>query len=67
CSVCSVQPPKYKCPRCSTRTCSAACVREHKSATGCSGERNKTAYVPLEHYTENHLFSDYTLLEDTAR
>ncbi|ORZ32024.1 hypothetical protein BCR44DRAFT_120100, partial [Catenaria anguillulae PL171] len=67
CQVCNTNPHKYRCPGCSTLTCSLRCVQSHKSATNCSGQRNKTAYVPLERYTENTLYSDYSLLEDTAR
>ena len=36
--------PKYRCPACSTRTCSLDCVQRHKSR-GCSGKRDPTAYV----------------------
>ncbi|KAI9155896.1 Box C/D snoRNA accumulation [Blastocladiella emersonii ATCC 22665] len=67
CTVCAAASPKYKCPRCLRRTCSVACVRAHKSRDSCSGERSKTDYVPLQSYTETHLYSDYALLEDAAR
>jgi hypothetical protein len=38
------QTPKYRCPACSTRTCSLECVQKHKS-WGCSGKRDPTSYV----------------------
>jgi hypothetical protein len=36
--------PKYRCPACSTRTCSLECVQRHKS-WGCSGKRDPTSFV----------------------
>ncbi|KAL2002854.1 hypothetical protein VTN02DRAFT_5751 [Thermoascus thermophilus] len=38
-------PPKYRCPRCSTRTCSLPCTRRHKTWSQCSGVRDPAAYV----------------------
>ncbi|KAI5466979.1 hypothetical protein BGZ63DRAFT_370065 [Mariannaea sp. PMI_226] len=46
CSICHVCPPKYKCPRCTIRTCSLACIKKHKAWSECTGERDATAYVP---------------------
>lgn len=46
CAICHVSTPKYKCPRCSLRTCSLACIKKHKAWSECSGERDATAYVP---------------------
>ncbi|KAK1772316.1 hypothetical protein QBC33DRAFT_520829 [Phialemonium atrogriseum] len=46
CSICHVEAPKYKCPRCGARTCSLACVRKHKAWASCSGERDPAAFVP---------------------
>ncbi|KAI9679499.1 MAG: hypothetical protein M1817_005521 [Caeruleum heppii] len=37
--------PKYRCPRCSLRTCSLACSKRHKTWSQCSGVRNPTSYV----------------------
>lgn len=37
CSICHVSAFKYKCPRCSIKTCSLACSKAHKSQTSCSG------------------------------
>ncbi|PHH76616.1 hypothetical protein CDD83_4234 [Cordyceps sp. RAO-2017] len=46
CSICHTTAPRYRCPGCRLRTCSAACVRRHKAWSGCSGARDATAYVP---------------------
>jgi HIT zinc finger len=35
----------------------------HKETTGCTGKRNRAAYVPLDEYSERHLASDFRLLE----
>lgn len=67
CSVCGDNAAKYKCPKCLTRTCSLACVKSHKTAADCDGVRCKTAFVALSEYNENHMLSDYRLLEETAR
>ncbi|KAI9893364.1 MAG: Box C/D snoRNA protein 1 [Vezdaea aestivalis] len=44
CSVCRCDLPKYRCPRCSARTCSLACVKRHKLRARCSGVRNAAVY-----------------------
>ncbi len=38
-------PPKYRCPRCSTQTCSLPCTKRHKLWAQCSGIRDPAAYV----------------------
>jgi hypothetical protein len=40
-----MQIPKYKCPRCSTRTCSLACSKLHKERAQCSGVRDPAAFI----------------------
>ncbi|PTU23562.1 hypothetical protein P175DRAFT_0416591, partial [Aspergillus ochraceoroseus IBT 24754] len=40
-----ITPPKYRCPRCSTRTCSLPCTRRHKLWSQCSGIRDPAAYL----------------------
>ncbi|KAJ5488820.1 hypothetical protein N7539_003710 [Penicillium diatomitis] len=45
CSICHVNPPKYRCPRCATRTCSLPCSRRHKLWSQCSGVRDPAAYL----------------------
>lgn len=47
CSICHAQPPKYKCPRCGTRTCSVPCIQKHKSRADCDGVRNPGAFMPI--------------------
>ncbi|KAG8721169.1 hypothetical protein FRC08_015282 [Ceratobasidium sp. 394] len=66
CTVCS-NPSKYTCPRCSVKTCSLACSKSHKTSTGCTGERDKAAYVPMNTYTWGTLADDYVFLEDIGR
>ncbi|PPR02465.1 hypothetical protein CVT24_002014 [Panaeolus cyanescens] len=66
CKICS-KPSKYTCPGCSTRTCSLPCSTAHKKQTGCSGERNKAAYVPMNQYGWGTMMNDYTFLEGMAR
>jgi hypothetical protein len=58
---------KYTCPGCAAGSCSAACVRAHKDATGCSGRRDRAAAVPAREYGEAHLLRDYAFLEEAGR
>ncbi|PGH13611.1 hypothetical protein AJ80_06242 [Polytolypa hystricis UAMH7299] len=45
CKICHTNAPKYKCPRCSMRTCSLPCSKRHKLWSQCSGERDPAAYL----------------------
>lgn len=77
CAICCLHPSKYTCPRCSVRTCSLACFNAHKKGSpssingtsdgGCSGERNKVAYVPPNKYGYGQMMDDYAFLEETRR
>ncbi|KAH9844201.1 uncharacterized protein C8Q71DRAFT_697197 [Rhodofomes roseus] len=68
CSVCHDKPAIYTCPRCSMRTCTMSCSNQHKTlGVGCSGVRNKAAYVPMNEYGYMSLMSDYTFLEEMGR
>lgn len=67
CEVCRTQAFKYRCPGCQLRSCSLACSKEHKSSTGCSGKRQRTPFVPLGEFGEDHLISDYNFLEEAAQ
>ncbi|KAF9028552.1 hypothetical protein BDZ89DRAFT_1066027 [Hymenopellis radicata] len=67
CPICRLKPTKYTCPGCSTPTCSLSCSKGHKSQTGCSGQRNKAAYVPMNKYGWGQMMDDYTYLEDVGR
>jgi hypothetical protein len=63
CDVCKEKPSKYCCPRCDKKTCSLECVKQHKEATGCSGKRDRTAFVGRGDLDERSLMSDYKFLE----
>lgn len=67
CSICNHQYSIYTCPRCSTRTCSLPCSATHKSTSGCSGERDKVAYVPMNKYGWGAMMNDYVYLEELSR
>ncbi|XP_047192914.1 N(G),N(G)-dimethylarginine dimethylaminohydrolase 1 isoform X2 [Scophthalmus maximus] len=67
CVVCRSEEAKYRCPACLTHSCSLVCVKKHKEDSGCSGVRDKTAFVSLTQFDEMALLSDYRFLEDTGR
>ncbi|RUS73834.1 hypothetical protein EGW08_018402 [Elysia chlorotica] len=67
CEVCCNVSAKYRCPRCETRSCSLPCVKQHKITSGCSGERDKTAFVDISCYSDKDLLNDYRFLEDAER
>jgi len=67
CALCHLETPKYTCPGCSTRTCSLSCSSSHKSLTGCTGQRNKASYVPMNKYSWGTMVDDYVFLEDVGR
>ncbi|KAL1969662.1 hypothetical protein VTN77DRAFT_8215 [Rasamsonia byssochlamydoides] len=45
CTICHINVPKYRCPRCFTRTCSLVCSQRHKKWSQCSGVRDPAAYL----------------------
>ncbi|XP_068175647.1 box C/D snoRNA protein 1 [Antennarius striatus] len=67
CGICGSDESKYRCPACLTHSCSLQCVKTHKKNSGCSGVRNKTAFVSISQFDEIALLSDYRFLEDTGR
>eukprot|EP00158_Paraphelidium_tribonemae_P001368 Partr_v1_DN24313_c0_g1_i2_m31823 putative Zinc finger, HIT-type containing 6 len=67
CVICSAQKPKYKCPGCSRATCCLACSRKHKVDFSCTGERDRLAFVDLREFDDNHLMSDFALLQAISR
>ncbi|XP_059839690.1 box C/D snoRNA protein 1 isoform X2 [Hypanus sabinus] len=67
CEICGTAEAKYKCPRCMTFSCSLLCVKKHKTESGCSGVRDKTAFQSIADFTETQLLSDYRFLEDAGR
>ena len=66
CQVCDAGvPAKYRCPACSTATCSLACSKRHKSAgEGCTGKRDRTAFKDIRDFTDADVVSDYRFLEE---
>jgi hypothetical protein len=42
-------------------------VGAHRAAAGCSGKRDRAAFVPLPAFDDKTLLSDLRLLEETAR
>ncbi|KAF4445445.1 Box C/D snoRNA protein 1 [Fusarium austroafricanum] len=68
CGICHISTPKYKCPRCGTRTCSLACIKKHKAWSECTGERDATAYVaPSKLRTPAGVDHDYNFLHGIER
>ncbi|RPD67279.1 hypothetical protein L226DRAFT_499328 [Lentinus tigrinus ALCF2SS1-7] len=68
CVICQTNAAIYTCPRCNLRTCSLPCSTKHKTlGNGCSGIRNKAAYVPMNQYGYTTLMNDYTFLEEVGR
>ncbi|KAI1811010.1 hypothetical protein GGS20DRAFT_139806 [Poronia punctata] len=68
CTICHIQQPKYKCPRCGARTCSLACVKKHKTWSSCNGERDATAFVQLGKLkTDAGIDHDYNFLTKIER
>ncbi|KAI2829035.1 hypothetical protein CBS147343_1544 [Aspergillus niger] len=68
CSICHLQPPKYRCPRCSTRTCSLPCTRRHKLWSQCSGVRDPAAYLRRsELATESAFDRDFNFITGIER
>ncbi|KAJ3542359.1 hypothetical protein NM688_g5978 [Phlebia brevispora] len=68
CAICALNAAKYTCPRCHMRTCSLPCSATHKTVgAGCSGVRNKAAYIPMNQYGYMALMDDYVYLEEIGR
>ena len=64
CQMCKKQTSIYRCPACFTRTCSLNCCLKHKEDANCSGKRDRTAFVPLNKFSDSTLASDFHFLED---
>ncbi|KAI9687738.1 MAG: hypothetical protein M1822_001818 [Bathelium mastoideum] len=45
CSICHEQAPRYRCPRCSARTCTLPCYKRHQQQSQCDGKRDRAAFV----------------------
>ncbi|KAJ0422914.1 hypothetical protein BJY00DRAFT_279083 [Aspergillus carlsbadensis] len=68
CAICHLQVPKYRCPRCSTRTCSLPCTRRHKLWSQCSGIRDPGAYLRRnELATESAFDRDFNFITGIER
>jgi hypothetical protein len=67
CHTCDQHPPKYTCPGCGRKTCSLACVKEHKVRFSCTGKRDRTAFVKRTDLSYDTLKSDYKFLEEINR
>eukprot|EP01006_Ploeotia_vitrea_P035134 TRINITY_DN65842_c2_g1_i1.p1 TRINITY_DN65842_c2_g1~~TRINITY_DN65842_c2_g1_i1.p1 ORF type:complete len:469 (-),score=218.67 TRINITY_DN65842_c2_g1_i1:35-1336(-) len=74
CEVCGEQEFKYTCPRldCNAQTCSLACVKRHKTQSGCDGKSNPAStFVPMSEFTDTHLHRDLhflnRVLQETER
>lgn len=52
CLICSVNVPKYTCPKCGMKTCSLNCCLTHKKEFNCDGVRDRLSFVPLKSYSE---------------
>jgi len=67
CAICHTAVPKYKCPRCSKRTCSLPCVNKHKTWSRCDGLRDATAYKRNALSTRSGVDHDYNFLSAIER
>ncbi len=62
------QKPRYRCPRCATRTCSLPCYKRHQQWSQCSGKRDPTAYVKKSQLvTPAGIDHDYNFLTGVER
>lgn len=66
CAICGLSDARYRCPGCHMQTCSVSCVKQHKQISGCTGQRDKTNYVPIREFTETHLLSGKCLGRQVA-
>lgn len=70
CEICLEKESKYCCPGCGRRTCSLACVREHKVKFACEGLKGRPtapeAALGPEKYSEDLFLKDYAFLENVG-
>ena len=64
CGICGESAAKYKCPGCLVHTCSLPCVKQHKNTSGCSGQRDKTAFVAMKELTDLNMLSGRYMVGD---
>lgn len=68
CRICHTNPPKYRCPRCSSQTCSLTCNKRHKLWSDCNGVRDPTVYKPRhELATPAGIDHDYNFISSIER
>lgn len=67
CDECGVRESRYRCPRCAVRTCSVACCKAHKAASGCDGRASAVVFVSRAAFGERELRRDFRFLEDAHR
>ncbi|KAH3680697.1 hypothetical protein WICPIJ_008161, partial [Wickerhamomyces pijperi] len=72
CQICFTEPSKYKCPACTTQTCSLPCIKLHKAQSQCSGIQDTTKYIPRTDFEkdgegERMLQRDYNFLSGLGR
>lgn len=67
CPLCQRESTKYTCPKCGTKTCSAACSRAHKtSGSGCSGQRDRAGFVGMDTYGDIGMWRDLAYLRQVG-
>ncbi|SMR58806.1 unnamed protein product [Zymoseptoria tritici ST99CH_1E4] len=68
CTICFTEKPKYRCPRCKTRTCSLPCYKRHQQRASCNGKRDEAVYVKKsELATPAGIDRDYNYLKSVER
>jgi hypothetical protein len=63
CPICYNSPPKYRCPRCSMRTCSLECSQAHKLRASCSGVRDPSKFIPKREFKPATVDMDFNFLK----
>lgn len=60
--------PKYRCPRCQTKTCSLPCTQKHKQRAACNGVRDPAEYLKRSQWaTPAGIDRDYNYLKGVER
>lgn len=69
CSICNLNPVKYTCPACGTKTCSFPCVKKHKEEKNCSGAVDLTKFLPRSELASSdvQVNRDYNFLMKVGR
>lgn len=68
CCICHSAEWRYRCPRCSTKTCSLPCVTKHKQRASCNGKRDPAAYQKKNQLqTEAGIDHDFNFLTGVER